>query len=398
MADTDFRVEPEGDLPSDSGSLIPRMVLADVWEHTDFTVDEGRPRRKYMEDRIRTIRDMQGKQGTLVIDEGTTEEDTYTSITFMSFTHRQSGNDLLEYDLEFGYPVASTGGGSGGIMLASRLEFGSEDDEDLVFVNSKNMVIELTDDGDKTIFKEIFRAAPIRVQGAVPLKIINVLGIIDKNVPSFWSMLADSDAGAAYRANKVLDPTGTAFWRSANTALPHTLRGYRGNFSLFKVYSYGIVPEDADKAPASWTLQGSVDGTTGWTTIDTQSSVTGWVTGEEKTFDLVSSWANYKYLRLNVSAVGSGTQVEVKEFNLYPYSGTMSDDFHSENHGKRLKVEDRYRVWRWNNVGRQRQLRINNDSLAATDIVAHLRDAQIVDIEGLDTPAYQLTFAYGYGE
>lgn len=396
LESTDFWLSPQGELTGENQDLIPKVTLNEVWEHADFTVDEGRPRRKYVEDRVAEIRDMLGKQGTLVLDEGTAEEQTFLSITLLSFNARQSGNDLLEYDLDFGYPTASTGAGGGGIMLASRLEFGTESDSDLLVIDSKNMILELTDDGDKTQFKEVFRAAPVRVPGSLPLRLINVLGLIDKNVPPAWAVTADSNDGADYRPNKLLDPSGTKYWRSTNTALPHWVKLYRGTFPLFKPARVGIVPKTVANAPTDFTIEGS-DDDSAWTTIATLSSVTGWVTGVEKTFDVTS--ANWRYIKINATVLaGAGNQMDLKEIRLYPFSASVADDYHSLNHGKRFLVEDRLRMLNWYQKGRERQLRINNDALlGASQVSAHLRDVQVVDVEGLETPAFSLTFAYGYG-
>lgn len=396
LVGTDFWIDHQTELVGAGSDQIPKIVLNEIWEHADLTITAGRARRKYVEDRIKAIAAFLGKQGTLTIDEGYAEAQVYTSISLLAIAPIQQSNELFEYTLEFGYPQASGGGGGSGIMLASRLEFGTESDEDLVLINSKNMVLELGGDGDKTVFKEIFRAAPIRVQGSLPLKLINVTGIIDKNLPSFWSMAADTNDGADYRANKLLDPTGTKYWRSTNTALPHWIKGYRGDFPLFKPARFGIIPQTPTAAPKDFILEGSDNGSS-WTTVATYTSIGSWVSGVEKTFDVTS--ANWKYFRITASALdGGGNQMEIKEFKLYPYSTAVLDDFHSSNHGKRFLVEDRVRMLRWLHLGRERQLRINNDSLlGSTQLLAHLRDVQPSDVAGLETTAYNLSFAYGYG-
>lgn len=393
---TDFWVNPSGELGGSDGlQLNPKLSLNDIWEHADFTVTQGRARRKYMEARIATLRDMLGKQGTLVIDEGYTEAVTYTGITCLGFSPAQVTNDIFEYSLDFGYPQANTGAGSGGIMLAHRLEFGGGADADTLFIDSKNMVLELTDSGDRTDFKEVFRAAPIRVQGALPLKFLNVLGVVDRNITSFWSVTADSQATGFY-VNRLLNPVGSGYFKSGSGALPRTVTAYRGTFGLFPPARYGVKPQTTTKAPKTWTLHGSDDGTT-WTLVDTQTGITGWVSGTEKTFDITS--ANWKYFKLTVTVLdGGGNEMELKEFNLYPYSTSVSDDYHSANHSQRFKIEDRFRSIRWGQCGRQRELRINGSALlGTTELTAHLLDVQIDDIEGLDTPAFRLAFAYGYG-
>ena len=262
------------------------------------------------------------------------------------------------------------------------------------------MILELSRGPDQTQFKEIFRAAPIRVPGALPLKLINVTGIIDKNVPNFWSVWADTNDGAAYRPNKLLNPVGSEYYRSTNTALPHWVKVYRGDFGLAAPARFGITPQTVNNAPADFQLHGS-DDDTAWTLINSWSGLTaGWTSGEERLFDITS--ANWKYLRWTVSAlVGAGNQLDLKGIGIYAHSATVLDDYHSEQHSKRLAVEDRVRMWLWQQLGRARQLRLDNDRLlgAGTDqITAHLQAVEIQDIEGLENPAYRLLFAYGYGE
>ena len=259
-------------------------------------------------------------------------------------------------------------------------------------------LLEFVDSGDRTNFKDVFRAAPIRVPGSLPLRFINVLGIIEKNIPSMWAVTADSDAGVGYRPNKLLNPSGSAYFRSGSGTLPRLVVFNRGTFGTFKPARYGIVPQDVNKAPVAWTLEGSdTDVWTSPTTIDTRSGITGWVSGTEKTFDITS--ANWKYLRLNVTGIAdAGNVLELKQFNLYPYSGTVLDDYHTDNHSKRAHIEDRIRAIRWGQCGRERQLRINGDSLfGGSELLAHLLTVELDDIEGLTGPAFRLAFAYGYG-
>jgi hypothetical protein len=395
MLATDFWVDHRGELSGAGSDIVQTVVLNEVWEHADTTVTQGRPRRKYIEDRVAELRDMLGKQGTLTVDEGTAEEEVYAGITLQSFSPTQDTNDLLIYVLEFSYKSAG-GGGTSGVQIPHRLEFGSENDSDLLFINSKDMVIELGDEGDKTQFKEIFRAAPIRVPGAVPLRLINCINIVEKNTPAFWSVVGDTDAGSDYRANKLLDPSGSKYFMSGSGALPHSLIFYRGPFPLFKPARIGIIPVSVATAPVNFELLGSDAGVT-YTSIQSWTGVGLWAAGVEKTFDLTAG-LSYPYLKLNVTAVGSGTQLAIKQFNLYPYSTTVLDDFHGSNQGKRFLVEDRVRMLNWLHKGRERQLRINNDALlGGGQVLAHLRDVQINDITGLETPSFKLVFAYGYG-
>jgi hypothetical protein len=67
--------------------------------------------------------------------------------------------------------------------------------------------------------------------------------------------------------------------------------------------------------PRNWTLQGSNNGTS-WTTINTQTNQTFASRLLTKTYTFSNSTA-YTYYRLNVSAVQSGSQLQISEWELY---------------------------------------------------------------------------------
>ena len=70
----------------------------------------------------------------------------------------------------------------------------------------------------------------------------------------------------------------------------------------------------ADTAPKSWTFEGW-NGST-WVTIDTKSNQPTWFPWETRTYDITNSTA-YTRLRLNVSAVYTGTTVQLGHFEAY---------------------------------------------------------------------------------
>lgn len=88
------------------------------------------------------------------------------------------------------------------------------------------------------------------------------------------------------------------------------------------LYSYAVEVatggEPTNRAPKTWTMQGSNDQVT-WTTLDTQSSQTGWSAGELRTFNCAAPTGTaYEYYRFNITANnGDATNTDVAEMYLY---------------------------------------------------------------------------------
>ncbi len=123
LIDTDFWIDYDAQVQG-TGEAELRLTLNSIWQHSDFTLAQGLARRKFMEDRLKELKwDFVGKKGTLIIDESTAQEKILTDITLLSVeTNEGSINDLLEYSIEFGFPLTSQTG-VGGIEIARSLEF-----------------------------------------------------------------------------------------------------------------------------------------------------------------------------------------------------------------------------------------------------------------------------------
>jgi hypothetical protein len=105
-------------------------------------------------------------------------------------------------------------------------------------------------------------------------------------------------------------------------------------------WNYGLLVSgtDATWAPKSWTLQGSLDGSS-WTTLDTRASETGWTDGEERTYTFTNTTV-YTYYRLLITANNGGTYMSVTRWALYQ-SSEMSG---SSNLRVRAKLDPAYAV------------------------------------------------------
>ena len=95
-----------------------------------------------------------------------------------------------------------------------------------------------------------------------------------------------------------------------------------GATSSQTLVSYGIqvdsIPEP-NRAPMSWSMQGSNDNST-WVTLDTESGQTGWTSGQVRTFNVAGS-GSYRYFRINVTANNGDIYLEIAE--VYLNTGAM---------------------------------------------------------------------------
>jgi len=69
------------------------------------------------------------------------------------------------------------------------------------------------------------------------------------------------------------------------------------------------------RAPNTWTMQGSPDGST-WTTLDTQAGQGGWSDGELRNFTCATP-GTFRYFKLNITADNGDPNLEVAELYLY---------------------------------------------------------------------------------
>jgi len=80
-------------------------------------------------------------------------------------------------------------------------------------------------------------------------------------------------------------------------------------------YTITSANDSPERDPKNWTLQGSNNGTS-WTTLNTQTNQTFASRFLTKTYTF-SNTTSYTYYRLNVSAVGSGTIMQMAEWELW---------------------------------------------------------------------------------
>jgi hypothetical protein len=79
-------------------------------------------------------------------------------------------------------------------------------------------------------------------------------------------------------------------------------------------YSLTSANDAPNRDPKNWTLAASKDGTT-WETVDTRTNETFATRKLTKTYEFTNN-SSYKYYRLNISAIGSGTLFQLAEWRV----------------------------------------------------------------------------------
>lgn len=163
---TDYWVEYSAERRED-GQVLLGVKLHACWEHSNFEEPAGLARRFYVEERMRVLNwTFIGKKGTLETDFGTPRAKVFAAITLKSIAPELAkSNELLIYEIGFEYPLPN-----GGAEIARTISFGA------VNVNAENFLVAYGKP-DRTVFKEPFRAAPVRVPGGPGLKTIVITAI-----------------------------------------------------------------------------------------------------------------------------------------------------------------------------------------------------------------------------
>jgi len=128
---------------------------------------------------------------------------------------------------------------------------------------------------------------------------------------------ASSELSGAYAAWKAMDhvsPAGNCWATSAQQS--GWLKYQFDSAKIITQYKITIEdnPVDIDRAPKSWTFQGS-NNDSDWVTLDTQSNITDWVNHETKVFP-ISNTNSYLYYRLNISENNGDTYLTIAEWEM----------------------------------------------------------------------------------
>ena len=165
---TDFYM----DFPANrSGSNVERQyVLREVWEHVDFALAVGMLRRKYIEDRIQTIKAQVGTYGDLLIDEGAAYQMPIEDVMLMDVNLGViDDNEIFYYDITFGNPLDSTAGG--GVEIPRVFEFNEHGE-----VSCDNLVM-YWGRIQRGQYKQLFRASTVFVPSGPGMYQLQLRGV-----------------------------------------------------------------------------------------------------------------------------------------------------------------------------------------------------------------------------
>lgn len=139
---------------------------------------------------------------------------------------------------------------------------------------------------------------------------VNAIPIMTSNTAPSGIASANSNDTLAYNA---FDNNSFTGWNPTSG----TTGWLRYKFASAKVINrYAITPQQAARAPKTWTFQGSNDGSD-WTTLDTQTNITGWVDNTPRTPFSFSNTIAYLYYRLNVTANNGDASLMIAELAMY---------------------------------------------------------------------------------
>lgn len=144
----------------DLGNLI--LVLNGVWEATGIGIDYGISRRLAIEERLRELTRMKGLLGSLTLGPDSPQTFADAVLTGLSVSE-DSNNVAIIYDLTF--DLASDFRLSRAIRFAGRR------------LAAGDFFVEWSAE-DRTVFKDVFRSAPIRIDSGPPLQSISITSML----------------------------------------------------------------------------------------------------------------------------------------------------------------------------------------------------------------------------
>ncbi|SEL81276.1 F5/8 type C domain-containing protein [Paenibacillus sp. cl141a] len=142
-------------------------------------------------------------------------------------------------------------------------------------------------------------------------------------IPTMTSNTAPSGEASASSSNSS-NPAYMAFDKNGSSGAWVSAAGGTTGWIQYKfpykmiIAKYDIYPQTnlINRAPKSWTFEGSDDGTR-WEVLDTQTNIAGWTTNVAKEFTIRNP-KEKQYYRLNISAnSGDATYLSLNELGMY---------------------------------------------------------------------------------
>lgn len=157
LSATDFYITYD---PALYGGVV--MTLNAVWEAVGLDQEWGLPRREAIESELRHLAKMIGKYGTLKI--GPTYEHEYDKMTLSGVQVEVADNNTaIVYSISFN-PEES-------YLLSRSIVFDGKR------IDAQEFFVAQTRD-DRTVFKDVFRAAPLRIEAGPNLTRVRITGLI----------------------------------------------------------------------------------------------------------------------------------------------------------------------------------------------------------------------------
>lgn len=165
IENTDFWVEYTANVDGTMSAIL--HAVWDAGSHRDLA---GLAKRVELEGRLEELRHtFETLRGDLLIDGGTAYEKLIRGVQLSGVTLNEGKtNAALDYDVTFAIGLSGLGMKS----IARDLEFGEH------VLTSANFIVEYVG-ADTTVFKDVFRAAPIRVETGPSLKSVLVSAVVE---------------------------------------------------------------------------------------------------------------------------------------------------------------------------------------------------------------------------
>lgn len=146
--------------------------------------------------------------------------------------------------------------------------------------------------GDQIIIPELTNQVPTMTSASTPSG--SASASTDSGNPDEAAWKAFDHDKATNWVTAALSTTGTLQY-DFGSGVTRIITGY--NLTAGSIL---VTPDEADRAPYSWTFEGSNNGST-WTVLDTQTAAPAWTVRETRSYSFTNSTA-YRYFRLNITA------------------------------------------------------------------------------------------------
>lgn len=156
--------------------------------------------------------------------------------------------------------------------------------------------------------------------------LVSALPPITANEAPYGKASASSIYSTTYDAYRAFDKTGIAWLMQNQRWNGSWVRFDFVNSKIIKAYSYTQDITPGTDSPRAWRVEGSNDGGSTWTVLDTQTNQTGWTTGLRRQYSIPEGNAGaYTSYRMVFTANGGGAYIRVREVDFLEEVTQLSD-------------------------------------------------------------------------